>query len=93
DAVTYVSPDAAQWFADHDVSIVGADNPAVERTALPGKLPPLHEVLLCELGMYLLEMLTLREPALAGVTEGLLVVAPLRITRGVNSPVNPLLIV
>jgi kynurenine formamidase len=84
---------AGDWIAEHDVALVGADNPAVETTGSRGALPPLHEVLIRDLGVYIVEMLDLREPAEAGVDSGLLVIAPLLISRGVNSPVNPLLIV
>jgi len=41
----------------------------------------------------MIELLDLREPGQDQVQSGLLVVAPLRIARGVGSPVNPLLIV
>jgi kynurenine formamidase len=85
--------DTGTWFADHDISIIGADNIAVEATGRRGVLPPLHKVLVRDLGVTLIEMLNLREPAEAGVTSGMLVIAPLRISRGVGSPVNPLLIV
>jgi kynurenine formamidase len=87
-----VAPSAGEWLAEHDVALVGADNPAVEATGRRGALPPLHKVLIRDLGVYIVEMLDLREPAAAGVSQGLLVVAPLLVSRGVNSPVNPLLI-
>lgn len=87
-----LAPAVADWIADHDLAIVGADNIAVEATGRRGALPPLHKVVVRDLGVTLLEMLHLREPGEASVTHGLLVVAPLRITRGVGSPVNPLLI-
>ena len=57
-----------------------------------GVLPPLHRVLIRDLGVYIVEMLDLRGPAGDGVDSGLLVVAPLLVSRGVNSPVNPILI-
>jgi kynurenine formamidase len=87
-----VAPDTADWFADHDIAFVGADNIAVEATGRRGVLPPLHEQLVCRLGVTLIEMLDLHEPAADGVSGGMLVVAPLRISRGVGSPVNPLLV-
>jgi len=87
-----VAPETADWFAEHDIALVGADNIAVEATGRRGVLPPLHEQLVCRLGVTLIEMLDLHEPAAAGVTAGMLVVAPLRISRGVGSPVNPLLV-
>ncbi|MPZ62021.1 MAG: cyclase family protein [Propionibacteriales bacterium] len=87
-----VAPGTADWFAAHDIAVVGADNIAVEAPGRRGALPPLHARLVCELGVTLIEMLDLRQPAMAGVTTGMLVVAPLRISRGVGSPVNPLLV-
>ena len=87
-----VAPDTADWFAEHDIAVVGADNIAVEATGRRGVLPPLHRRLVCQLGVTLIEMLDLREPAADHVTAGMLVIAPLRISRGVGSPVNPLLV-
>jgi kynurenine formamidase len=88
-----VAESMGPWFAAQDISIIGADNIAVEATGRRGVLPPLHKVLVRDLGVTLLEMLDLRLPGEDGVTEGLLVVAPLKISRGVGSPANPLLIV
>jgi len=81
-----------EWIGDHDIAVVGADNIAVEATGRRGVLPPLHKVLVRDLGVTLLELLDLRGPAADGVEGGLLIVAPLRISRGVGSPVNPLLV-
>jgi len=92
DRFPVVALSMGDWFADHDVSIIGADNIAVEATGRRGVLPPLHKILVRDLGVTLLELLSLRGPCDDGVTGGLLVVAPLRISRGVGSPVNPLLI-
>jgi kynurenine formamidase len=84
--------DAASWIERHDLSMIAADNQAVETVGRRGTLPPLHGIVMRDLGVYILEMLVLREPAEDGVTAGLFVVAPLLISRGVNSPVNPLLV-
>jgi kynurenine formamidase len=81
-----------EWFADNDIAIVGADNIAVEATGRRGVLPPLHKILVRDLGVTMMELLHLRAPAEEGVETGMLVVAPLRISRGVGSPVNPLLV-
>jgi kynurenine formamidase len=81
-----------EWFADNDIAIIGADNIAVEATGRRGVLPPLHKILVRDLGVTLMELLHLRAPAGDGVETGMLVVAPLRISRGVGSPVNPLLV-
>ncbi len=84
--------DCADWIADHDLSVVGADNSAVEAQADPQVGAPLHERVIVELGCYLIELLDLERAVEAGVGEGILVVAPLKIERGVGSPVNPVLI-
>lgn len=85
--------DAARWLAARDVVAVGSDNAAVE--ALPfdtGDFLAVHKYLLVDHGIYLLEYLDLSEPARAGVSEGLLTVAPLLVTGATGSPVNPILI-
>jgi hypothetical protein len=87
-----VGADVGRFVAEHDIVLVGADNIAVERD--PGQTTdlPLHKIVLRDLGGYLVELLDLSAPAADGVTSGMLVLAPLRIHRGVNSPVNPLLV-
>jgi kynurenine formamidase len=53
---------------------------------------PVHSRLLRDYGIYLLEMLDLEELAVAKISEFVFVLAPLRITGGTGSPVNPLAI-
>jgi kynurenine formamidase len=50
----------------------------------------LHETLVRNLGMYLVEMLDLEQIATARVTEFLFILAPLLIRGATGSPVNPL---
>ncbi|MCU1376307.1 MAG: hypothetical protein JWO68_3593 [Actinomycetia bacterium] len=87
-----VGADVGRWIADHDIAVVGADNVAVEAEPGGGTDLPLHKIVLRDLGGYLLELLDLSGPAADGVTTGALMIAPLRISRGVNSPVNPLFV-
>jgi kynurenine formamidase len=83
---------AAGWIADHDAALVGGDtfgievNPPEDSTLSM----PVHIALLRDLGIYMMEMLRLDELAASGRQEFLLVVAPMRIRGGINSPVNPL---
>ena len=82
------------WLADRGVVLVGADNFGVE--VIPsesGETLPVHLALLQERGVYLLEMVDLVALAAAGTATFALVLAPLRITGGVGSPVNPLAVV
>lgn len=76
-----------------DVVAVGADNSAVE--AIPfdgGELLPVHIHLLIKSGVYLIEHLSLRELSEDRCYEFQFVVAPLLITGGTASPVNPVAI-
>ena len=95
--LTYEQPgigrEAAAWLGDQDVVAVGADNTAVE--AMPfdgGGFMPVHVELLVRRGVYLLEHLVLEHLAADGVSEFLLVAAPLSITGASGSPVNPVAI-
>lgn len=84
--------ESAQWLADRDVVLVGADNLGVE--AFPVEDPeayiPVHLLMLREYGVHLLELVDLEALAESGAREFLFVLAPLLIRGGINSPVNPL---
>jgi kynurenine formamidase len=87
-----LSSEATDWLAAHDPVLVGMDNSALE------PLPPLaganplyvHETLLRDHGIYMLELLDLTELYEAGASTFLFTTAPLRIERGLGSPINPL---
>ncbi|MFM8304823.1 MAG: cyclase family protein [Actinomycetota bacterium] len=81
-----------EYVADHDLAVVGADNAAVEVIPFDGEFLSLHIELLVKRGITLLEHLVLTPLAQDGVTECLLVVAPLLVTGGTGSPVNPIAI-
>jgi kynurenine formamidase len=81
------------WLQQHDIVAVGADNQTVEVIdSMPPKDIPFHFVVIRDLGIYLLENLNLEELAKDKVYEFLFIVAPLSLTSGVGSPVNPLAI-
>jgi len=81
------------FIADHDVAAVGADNAAVEVIPFDhGGYLPVHVALLHHLGVVLFEHLVLSPMAADGVVEGLFVAAPLLVTGGSGSPVNPIVI-
>jgi kynurenine formamidase len=88
-----IGADAAHWIAERDIPAVGADNFAVE--AIPtenGGAAPIHRMLIRGCGVYLMEMLNLRELVAAQVSEFLFVAAPLPITGATGSPINALAI-
>lgn len=77
----------AAWLADADVSLVGADNYALEMQ--PAEHFPAHRVLLRDHGVPILEGLALDALAAAGRATFLLVVSPLPFVGATASPVNP----
>jgi kynurenine formamidase len=86
---------ACRWLAESDVSLVGSDNSAIGPLVDGGGFhverdDDAHLVLLWRHGIHLLEMLDLDELAAAGAAAFLFVLAPLRITGGTASPVNPI---
>jgi kynurenine formamidase len=83
---------AVEWLLDRDPAVVGVDNFAGEPIPAPTGHNPLlvHESLLRDNGVYLIELLNFRELAARGATEFLFITAPLLIANGLGSPVNPL---
>ena len=102
-----VGPSAGLYLAQQGICAIGADNTAVNpyhgynarypNRPLPddprASLGSLHVPYLRNLGIYLLEMLTLEKLAHDKVYEFLLCVAPLLIKGGTASPINPLAVV
>jgi kynurenine formamidase len=85
--------DAAEWLAAKDIVAVGADNSAVEVVPFDGNdFLAVHKVLLVRHGIYLLEFLDLSAPARDECWEGLLSVAPLKITGATGCPINPIFV-
>jgi len=84
---------AVEWFAKSEVCAIGADNGGVE--VLPPEGPGgmvVHYKVIRDLGAYLMEYLDLEELARDRIYEFLFVATPLRIVRGIGSPLNPLAI-
>jgi kynurenine formamidase len=85
-----------EWLHEREVAAVVSDNWAIE--VLPGEVTDavfnVHMVLIRDMGMTLGEILDLEELAADcqadGVWDFLFVAPPLKVTRGVGSPINPL---
>jgi len=81
------------WLRDHDIVAVGSDNHGVEvLSEIPPNELPVHEVAIRDLGIYLVENLDLEALASDKVYESFLVIAPLRLSGGAGSPINPIAI-
>jgi kynurenine formamidase len=80
------------YFRDLDIAGVGADNAAIEVIPFDGQFLSVHVELLVKLGLSLLEHLVLTPMANDRCYESLLIAAPLLVTGGTGSPINPIAI-
>lgn len=86
-----IDPSAARWLADADVSVVGADNYAVEvQPSEEGTMFPVHQILIRDHGIPLLEFAALDELAQERATDFCFIAAPLPLVGGTASPLCPL---
>ncbi len=84
---------AAHFLADVGVAAVGSDNYGVEVVPTENAEPsPVHRLLIRDYGVYLMELLALDQLAADRCFEFMFVAAPLKITGGTGSPINPLAI-
>lgn len=84
---------AAHFLADLGVAAVGSDNYGVEVVPTENAEPsPVHRLLIRDYGVYLMELLNLDQLAADRCFEFMFVAAPLKITGGTGSPINPLAI-
>jgi kynurenine formamidase len=88
-----IDPSTLPWLQRHNIVAVGSDNNAVEVIAqYPKPRMSIHESAIRDLGIYLMENFNLDALAADKVYECLLVVAPLQLTGGAGSPINPIAI-
>ncbi len=80
------------YLRERDVCAVGADNAAIEVIPFDGMFLSVHVELLVKLGLSLLEHLVLTPMADDKCYEALLIAAPLLVTGGTGSPINPIAI-
>ncbi len=81
---------AALFLAEAGAAIVGADNYAVEVLPFPvGQIFPVHQRLIRDYGIPLLEGLVLQPLAEAGAKEFLFMAAALPVVGGTGSPLTP----
>lgn len=86
-----IDVEAGLWLAEAGVALVGADNYAIEVLPFPdGAVFPVHQRLIRDYGMPLLEGLVLKPLAQAGATEFLFMAAALPIEGATGSPLTPI---
>ena len=86
-----IDRDAGQWLADCEVALVGADNYAVEVLPFaPGTVFPVHQLLIRDYGMPLIENMELAPLAATGRHEFMFMASPLPFVGATGSPLAPL---
>jgi kynurenine formamidase len=93
DAEPGIDAAAALWLAEREVAVVGADNFAVE--VLPfatGTVFPVHQRLIRDFGIPLLEGLVLQPLSETGRHSFLFAANPLPVVGGTGSPISPMAI-
>jgi len=83
---------AAEWLATQDPMLVGADTAPINVTPNPDPQVsnPVHQIMLVNYGIHLLENLRLDELAAARVNEFALIVQPLKLVGATGSTVAPI---
>lgn len=85
--------EAGLWLAQQDVALIGADNYAIEVLPFaPGTVFPVHQCVIRDFGISLLEGLQLEPLVRTGRSEFLFVAAALPIVGATGSPLTPLAI-
>lgn len=85
-----IDVEAALWLAEAGVALVGADNFAIEALPFPpGTVFPVHQRLIRDFGIPLLEGLVLQPLAQQGRGAFLFAAAPLPVVGGTGSPLAP----
>ena len=93
DAEPGLNLEAALWLALREVAVIGADNFAVEQMPFPaGSVFPVHQRLIRDFGIPLLEGLVLQPLATSGRAEFLFAASPLPVVGGTGSPLSPMAI-
>jgi len=88
-----LSLSCVEFIRDNDLAVVGADNAAIECIPFDDdRFLAVHIELLVKLGISLVEHLQLTPMATDRCYSALLIVAPMLVTGGTGSPVNPIAI-
>jgi len=91
-----ITVEVARWLSSRRVVLVGGDTPSVERIEMERQgaphIEPVHQHLIVESGIFMLENLDLEEVSRDRVYEFLFVCSPIRIRGATGGSVNPVAI-
>jgi kynurenine formamidase len=86
---------SARWLTEQKVAAIGADNMTVEVVPMEDerKVFPVHQHLIVEKGVYMIENLRLDDPIQEGVYEFLFILLPVKFKGATASPVRPVAVI
>src|SRR5271165_4192539 len=84
---------AAIWLYESGMAVLGTDTASTEPVPFINPALSTHRAMLVDSGVHLIENLNLEELIRDGVTEGLFIALPLKITGGTGSWVRPVVII
>jgi kynurenine formamidase len=90
-----IGEEAARWLAELGVMAIGSDTQSVEvePNENAGQEGIVHQLLIAQKGLHLIENMVLSELARERIYEFLFVCSPLKIKGGTGSPVSPIAVV
>jgi kynurenine formamidase len=88
-----VGREAAIWLYEAGMAVLATDTTGTEPLPFADEAATTHRAMLVDRGVHLLENLYLEDTARDGVTEGLFVNLPLRITGATGSWIRPIMVV
>jgi kynurenine formamidase len=93
DAEPGLDVEAGLWLAEREIAVLAADNFAVEVIPFAaGTVFPMHQRLIRDFGIPLLEGLLLGELAATGRSAFLFAASPLPVVGGTGSPISPIVV-
>ena len=84
---------AALWLYEAGMAVLGTDTTGTEPLPFDDPAVTTHAAMLVESGVHLIENLYLEEVAREGISEGLFIALPLKITGATGSWLRPILLV
>ncbi len=91
DAEPGLDLEAGLWLAERNIALLGADNFAIEVIPFPqGTVFPVHQRLIRDYGIPLLEGLVLQDLAATGRGQFMFAASPLPVVGGTGSPISPM---
>ena len=91
DAEPGLDLEAGLWLAERGIALLGADNFAIEVIPFPqGTVFPVHQRLIRDYGIPLLEGLVLHDLAATGRNQFMFAASPLPVVGGTGSPISPM---